>query len=78
MNVCEITDIPTWLLHSDSDPIVTWEAPQVMVDALEECGSDVRFTLLEGMGAMGHETPGPVDYSDEALFNWMMEQVRGE
>jgi predicted peptidase len=47
-------DIPIWVFHGDADRTVPWESSQVMVDALEACGGDVRFTLVEGAG---HHTP---------------------
>jgi len=68
-NVCDMKDIPTWVFHGDSDRVVPWEASQVMVDALEACGSDVRFTLHEGVG---HHTN--VAYENPALYEWMLAQ----
>jgi len=68
-NVCEMTDIPTWVFHGDADRTVAWESSQVMVDALEACGGDVRFTLEEGAG---HDAS--FAFENPALYEWMLEQ----
>ncbi len=67
-NVCEMKDIPTWVFHGDSDRVVPWQESQAMVDALRACGSDVRFTLQEGVG---HNLPA---FDDPALYEWMLAQ----
>jgi len=67
-NVCDMKDIPTWVFHGDADQTVAWQSSQVMVDALEACGGNVRFTLQEGVGH------SPIAFEDPALYEWMLAQ----
>ncbi len=71
-NICDLKDIPTWAFHGDLDRVIPWQASQVIVDALQACGGDVRFTLQEGVR---HRA---VAYEDPALYEWMLAQGTDE
>ena len=43
--VCVLKDLPVWAFHGAEDPIVPLEQSQVLVDALQACGGNVRFTV---------------------------------
>jgi len=43
--VCRLKDIPTWAFHGAKDSVIPYTETEAMVNALKDCGGDVRFTL---------------------------------
>ncbi|MBI9071549.1 MAG: prolyl oligopeptidase family serine peptidase [Melioribacteraceae bacterium] len=70
--VDRIKHIPIWVFHGAKDNVVKPEQSEVMVEALEKVGSDVKFTLYpEATHNSWTET-----YNNEDLYNWFLEQKR--
>ena len=63
---------PTWVFHGDQDDIVPIESSQIMVDALEAAGGEVKFTIYEG----GDHYIFKNAYNESELFDWFLEHKR--
>ncbi len=66
-------EIPTWVFHGAKDTAVPLQRSQEMVDALEEAGSDVRFTVYPEAGHVGAWENA---YGDPELWEWLEEQQK--
>ena len=71
-NICDLKDVPVWAFHGGRDDIIPVEAGQELVDALNECGGNVKFTISDDM---------KIDvlykvYADPELYEWLLEQTR--
>lgn len=65
---CALADMPVWSFHGDADDIVLAADNAAMVEAVEACGGEPRFTLYEGVG---HASWIPA-YEDPALYDWLL------
>lgn len=70
-DICDLADVPMWVVHSEQDEVVsfTWEAG--LVEALEACGGTVEFTILPDAD---HSTTFEQGFADPALYEWLWEQ----
>ena len=68
-----IAHIPVWVFHGAKDEVVEIEASREMVDALEACGSNVRFTIYP---EAGHDS-WTETYGNPAFYEWLLAQRRG-
>jgi len=71
-NICDLKDIPVWSFHGGRDDIIPVEAGQELVDALNACGGNAKFTVSQDM---------KIDvlykvYADPELYEWLLEQTR--
>ena len=71
-NICDLKDIPVWAFHGGRDDIIPVEAGQGLVDALNACGGNAKFTVSQDM---------KIDvlykvYADPELYEWFLEQTR--
>jgi hypothetical protein len=71
-NICDLKDVPVWAFHGANDEIAPLEAEQMLVDALENCGGNVQFTIFPDIG---HDVDSQQVYTSE-LFTWLLEQTR--
>ncbi len=69
-NVSRLT-MPIWTFHGTLDPVVPLSQTEQMVQALRDCGADVRYTRLEGVahGAWDHTY-------DADLMNWLLQHKK--
>jgi predicted peptidase len=72
-SVCRIKHIPVWTFHGKEDRIVLPEESKKLVDALERCGGNVRFTLLDKKGHDLHHV-----FHDNRIYMWLLEQNRSD
>jgi predicted peptidase len=72
-NICDIKDVPIWVFHGEQDDIVLPKKAHLMVDALKQCGVDVRFTLYPDAD---HRESFKRAYDDPELYTWMFDQHR--
>jgi predicted peptidase len=72
LKVCAIRNVPVWCFHGAEDDIVPLEESQAMVDALEACGGNVRFTVYPHAG---HDS-WTQTYANPLLYAWFHEQVK--
>jgi predicted peptidase len=70
--VCVLKDVPVWAFHGEKDDRVELKEVQKMVDALEKCGGNVKFTVYEGVG---HDS-WTMTYEDPALYRWFLQHRR--
>ncbi len=70
--ICGIGRLPVWAFHGDADPVVPIERSEEMVEALEACGGDVRFTVYPGVG---HDSWTPT-YDNPELYDWLLAHRR--
>ena len=70
--VCALRDVPVWNFHGANDQVIVLEASEVMVDALEACGGEVRFTIYP---EVGHDA-WTETYANPALYDWLLEHQR--
>ena len=69
-NICDLKDVPVWAFHGANDEIIPLDAEQQLVDALEDCGGNVQFTVYPDAG---HDIEGIV-YDTPELFTWLLAQ----
>lgn len=67
-----LRDMPIWAFHGETDGVVPVAGSRLIVDALRELGSDVRYTELPGTG---HNVWDPA-YRSPGLAAWLLEQTR--
>jgi predicted peptidase len=70
--VCRLRRVPVWAFHGAQDPIVPLAESQRLVDALQACGGNVRFTVYPDLG---HDSWTRA-YGDPSLFAWLLRQQR--
>lgn len=70
--VCTMKNVPTWVFHGDADETVPLVCSEIMVDALQACGGDVRFTVYPGVGHDSWNTA----YADPTLYEWFLTHQR--
>ncbi len=71
-SVCVIKDLPIWNFHGAKDPVVPLARSQEMVDALQRCSGDVRFTIYPDAG---HDA-WTETYDNPALYEWLLAHRR--
>ena len=70
--VCAIRHLPVWAFHGENDSKVPVQKGQAMVDALQACGGNVRFTVYPGVE---HDS-WTQTYANPELYTWLLEQRR--
>jgi predicted peptidase len=71
-NICDLKDVPIWVFHGGSDEIVPSFHSEILVEALQACGSNVRFTRYAGAE---HEEGFLQAYAEPELFPWLFAQT---
>jgi predicted peptidase len=72
-SLCDLKDVPVWVFHGGMDVGIPHEqTADVLVDALQACGGNVRHTLYPGVG---HDA-WTETYHDPALYTWLLAQQR--
>jgi len=70
--VCVLKDVPVWAFHGEKDDLVELKEGQKMIDALENCGGNVQFTVYEGVG---HDS-WTRTYENPDLYAWFLQHKR--
>jgi predicted peptidase len=70
-NICAIKDVPIWVFHGAQDDIVLPKKAELMVNALKQCGVEVRYTLYP---AANHRESFARAYDDPELYAWLFAQ----
>jgi predicted peptidase len=71
-NICDLKHLPVWAFHGAQDTVVSPRHSEVMVNALESCGGNVRFTLYPH----SEHDSWTKTYSNPELFTWLLQQTR--
>jgi predicted peptidase len=64
--------MPVWVFHGDADPIVPISQSQMMVEALQSVGGNVRFTIYPGVE---HDS-WTAAYNTPELYDWLLRHSR--
>lgn len=75
---CGLKRIPTWLLHSQNDPVVPTSESTELYDAIIGCGGLARLTIYPPpSGRHPHDAWIPT-YSNGAFYDWLLRHRRGD
>ncbi len=66
-----VLKMPVWAFHGAEDPVVSPTQSDEMVQALQNCGADVRYTRLDGVGHNAWENA----YREE-LLQWLLSKSK--
>jgi predicted peptidase len=70
--VCAIAGVPVWAFHGAKDDVVPVQRSLEMVEALRNCGGNVRFTVYPDAG---HDS-WTETYANPDLYTWLFAQHR--
>jgi len=71
-DICKLKDVPVWAFHGAQDKVILPIKSEVLVNALQKCGGDVRFTLYpDAKHDSWTET-----YNNPELYRWMLRHTR--
>jgi len=68
IDACKLRTVPIWVFHGAKDETVKPEGDEAMVEAIKECGGDIKFTEYADVG----HTSDPA-YADPQLYQWLLE-----
>jgi len=72
-NLCVLKDTPIWAFHGSDDKVVEPYQTEILVNALRDCGSSIRYTCLEGAD---HKQSWERAYADPEMWSWLFAQNR--
>ncbi|MCH4886221.1 phospholipase [Acidaminobacter sp. JC074] len=67
-----LKDMPVWVFHGAKDNVVPLEASKRLVDVLEECGGNVKFTVYPDLR---HDS-WTRTYNNPELYEWLFNQSK--
>ncbi|MFN8597292.1 MAG: prolyl oligopeptidase family serine peptidase [Anaerolineae bacterium] len=70
-DMCVVKDVPFWVFHGALDQNVFPQQTERMVEALQQCGGNVRFTLYPDAD---HDGSWQRAYADPELYQWLLSQ----
>ncbi len=70
-NICELKKVPIWVFHGALDTSVPPDQVTAMVQALQDCSGNVRFTLYPDADHLGSSNRA---YADPDLYKWLAAQ----
>jgi predicted peptidase len=70
--VCAIRHVPVWAFHGALDNVVLPRESRKMVEALRECGGNIKFTLFPNAD---HDS-WTRTYNSPKLYEWLLSQRR--
>jgi predicted peptidase len=65
--LCVLKSKPVWVFHGADDEAVPLSGSQVPVEALRDCGGEVRFTVYPDLG---HGATADETYRNDNLYAW--------
>lgn len=71
-NACALKNVPIWAFHGDIDPVVLIGDQRNMVEAVNACGGQARFTVYPGVG---HDA-WTSTYENPELYAWFLQHRR--
>jgi predicted peptidase len=72
--VCRIKNLPTWVFHGAKDKTIPLSKSVEMVEALQNCGGNVKLTVYP---EAGHDS-WTETYSNPELYDWLMNQSKAK
>lgn len=70
-NICDLKNVPIWVFHGALDESVLPDQVTAMVQALQNCGGTVRFTLYPDADHLDSSNRA---YADPKLYEWLAAQ----
>ena len=70
-NICDLKNVPIWVFHGAQDESLPPDQITAMVQALQNCGGQVRFTLYPDADHLGSSNRA---YADPELYEWLLQQ----
>jgi len=70
--VCALKDVPVWVFHGAIDDRVPVDNSEVLAEALENCGGDVRLTIYPEVGHNSWDAA----YGNPELYPWFLSHTR--
>jgi len=70
-NLCDLKGVPIWVFHGAQDESMPVDQITAMVQALQNCGGKVRFTLYPDADHLGSSNRA---YADPELYDWLSRQ----
>ncbi len=70
-NICDLKAVSIWVFHGALDEVIAPDQVTAMVQALQACGSNVRFTLYPDADHLGSSNRA---YADPELYDWLLQQ----
>lgn len=67
-NICKLKDTPVWGFHGAKDNVVPISGDQKLIDALKNCGGDVKFTIYPN----GNHDAWTETYNNPELYKWLL------
>jgi predicted peptidase len=71
-SACMLKNVPIWVFHGKKDPVVPIEDNEIMVNAVKNCGGNVKFTVYPDAG---HDA-WTETYNNPDVYEWMLSQSR--
>ena len=71
-NICDLKAVPIWAFHGGLDETIPPDQITAMVQALQACGGNVRFTLYPDEDHLGSSNRA---YADPELYDWLLQQA---
>jgi predicted peptidase len=71
-DVCKIKHLPVWVFHGAKDETVPLNKSEEMVNALKNCGGDVKFTVYP---LAAHDS-WTETYNNPQLYDWFLQHQR--
>lgn len=72
-DICRISSVPVWAFHGTADNRVHVRETDRLVDRLQECEGDVRYSRLENTGHAIHRI-----YENPEIYEWLLSHVRAK
>ncbi|MGF1506710.1 MAG: dienelactone hydrolase family protein [Anaerolineae bacterium] len=72
-DICQHADLPVWIMHSRADEIVPLAGSEVIANALQDCGTNVRFTIYDDLT---HAETALAAFTEPALIDCILAQSR--
>jgi len=70
--LCVLRDVPIWVFHGALDTVIPLVESAKLVQAIQACGGQVRFTVYP---EAGHDSWSQA-YATPELYSWMLKQSR--
>ena len=67
-DICNIKDVPIWVVHGDKDPVVSAKDAKRMVAELKKCAANVKFTLYKDKRHISWKEM----YDNPEFYEWLL------
>jgi predicted peptidase len=66
--VCKLKDKPVWTFHGAKDSIVPLSETEVLVEAMQACGGEIKFTVYPDLD----HNSWSITYDNPDLYSWFL------